>query len=104
MKATLLVTALFATLQAQADQRMLTSEVFRNVTRVALVDAPSEVEACMMTVADPSDGADLRQRSFVEGQYRPLPVEVRTFIAGDPAAADGAPIQNDPGEDVLRSS
>src|SRR5688500_6215053 len=80
MKAALLIACFIVTLPLRSEQALVTREVFRDAARVADVDAASKIEACILSVKDPSNGSDLSRRTFVEGSYKVLPEEIRTLI------------------------
>ena len=70
---------LFA-LSLRSELTSVSSDVFHGAGRLGVVDAATKVEACILSINDPSKGADLRQRTFVEGPYKILPEEIRTLI------------------------
>lgn len=80
MKTALLVFWLVTALSMRAEHTMVSREVFRDNGRVSVVDTATKVEACILSVDDPSKGKDLKRRAFVEGRYKTLPEEVRTLV------------------------
>ena len=63
-----------------AEPSVVSREVFRDETRTTVVDTATKIEACILNIEDPSKGADLGRRRFVEGRYKTLPEEVRALI------------------------
>jgi hypothetical protein len=80
MKTVLLITCFLVALSVRSEQALVTREVFHDTARMGVIDAASKVEACILSVKDPSNGSDLHRRTFVEGRYKMLPEEIRTLI------------------------
>lgn len=80
MKKILFIACSLIALPLRSEHALVSREVFRDAARMAVVDAALEVEACILRVQDPSKGADLAQRVFVEGPYKQLPEEIRILI------------------------
>jgi hypothetical protein len=80
MKTVILVACAFVAISLRAEHTLVSQEVFREDARLAVIDTATKVEACILGVQDPSRGADLNRRTFVEGRYKPLPEEIRTLI------------------------
>lgn len=80
MKIILLMLCSVAVLSLQAEHTMASREIFRDDGRLSVVESATKVEACILSVKDPSKGKDLRQRVFIEGKYKTLPEEIRTLV------------------------
>lgn len=81
MKALGLMALLSFALTTRADHTLVSKEVFLGDARLSVVDRATKVEACILRMEAPSNGQDLNQRTLVEGPYKTLPEEIRTFIA-----------------------